>query len=111
MLDWLRFIPNYSTYNFGMLYAIKSTRLKLNIKRVDVTGLNYQNLFDSLISISKISIHNTDLYTFRDKRIPFLNTKIIPMPMTSLGAMAFGLEIDSIAIDDAVITIEEFAPT
>jgi hypothetical protein len=111
MLDSVKLIPNYSKYDFGKTFGRQVTRLKLNIKRVDVTGLNYQNLFDSLISISKISIHNTDLYTFRDKRIPFLNTKIIPMPMTSLGAMAFGLEIDSIAIDDAVITIEEFAPT
>lgn len=111
VLDSVKLIPKYDKYEFGKAFGRQVTRLKLGVKRIDVQGLNYQSLFDSVVSITALSIQQANLYTFRDKRIEFKNTKIIPMPMASLAKLPFGLEVDTIAIDDSYITIEEFAPT
>ncbi len=109
-IDSLRLIPNYDKYEFATIAGRQVSRLNLIIKRIEVEGLNYHKLFDSLVSIRKISIDHVNLHSFRDKRVPLQNKKIVPMPMTSLSELSFALEVDSIAIDDSMITVEEFAP-
>ena len=105
--DSLKLIPNYSKYEFAKKLGRQTDRVDLQVDQIEFKGLNFPDLFDSLISIDKISIHAAKLHAFRDKRVTDRNVAVIPMPMATLAKLPFGIEIDSIAIANSTITVEE----
>lgn len=107
-IDSLKLVPLYGKYEFAHVREKQVSRLNLSIRNIGITGLNFNTIFDSLISIRKIAIDAANLHSFRDKRVTFKN-KVMDMPMHALQKLSFGLEIDSITIDNTRITIEEFA--
>ncbi len=109
-IDSFVLIPNYGKYEFANELGEQTDRVDLGIDKIAVTGLNFAGLLDSTISIHKISVHTAILHVFRDKRIPDRNKSIIEMPMTALKKLPFGIRIDSIAIDNSKITVEELSP-
>ncbi len=108
-IDSFVLIPNYGKYEFAKAMGKQTDRVDLSIDKIDVNGLNFPGLLDSTISIHKISVHTAKLHAFRDKRIPDRNTSIRAMPMTTLKKLPFGINIDSIAIDNSMITVEELS--
>ena len=109
IIDSIKLIPNYGKYEFAHHWGEQTDRIDLSIGKIELKGLHYRNLFDSLISIAKISLHTANLHTFRDKRIPDGKLTIMAMPMITLGNLPVALEIDSIAITNSSIRVEELA--
>ncbi len=107
-IDSLKLIPKYGKYEFAHVHEKQVSRLNLSVQNIGISGLKFNALFDSLISIQKINIHGANLHSFRDKRVEFKNG-YIDMPMKSLEKLSLALEIDSILIDNTKITVEEFS--
>ncbi len=107
-IDSLKLIPMYGKYEFAHVKGKQMSRLDLTVRNITISGLNYNTIFDSLISIRKVAVHAANLHSFRDKRMPFKNG-VMDLPMKSLQKLKVALEIDSIAIDSTKITVEEFA--
>ncbi len=103
-------IPNYGKYEFAKAFGKQTDRVDLSIDKIDVKGLNFPGLLDSTFSMDKISVHKAILHVFRDKRIPERNKSIKSMPMTALQKLPFSFSIDSIAINNSKITVEELSP-
>ncbi len=107
-IDSLKLIPMQGKYEFAHVKGKQVSRLDLSVRNIDISGLNYNTIFDSLISIRKVAVHAANLHSFRDKRMPFKNG-LMDLPMKSLQKLKVALEIDSITIDSTKITVEEFA--
>jgi len=73
-----------------------------------VEGVQFDSLRDSTFIASKILIESFDLFSFKDKRIPFLRNYTIPLPMESFLDFTWKIRIDSIVTTNSRITIEEF---
>lgn len=107
-IDSLLLIPNYDKYEFGHKTGEQTARLNLSIPQVVIEGLQFEKLFEKSILASRIEIHSFDLYSFKDKRLPFLRKKPIPLPMESFLKLPWHISLDSLIITNSHISIEEF---
>jgi hypothetical protein len=102
-------IPNYSKFDFAHVKGEQTGRINLSIPRVTVEGIKLQEIInDTIFTASKAEITAFDLYSFKDKRVPFLRTKNIPLPIESFRQLPYLVQVDSVVIKDSRITIEEF---
>jgi hypothetical protein len=100
--------PNYPKYRFARRVGKQTDRFNAFIQKIDVDGLNYNDLMDSSFVASKIEITSGEVLAFRDKRMPFKETKHKPLPVAALKKLPFSVEVDTIKIRDSNITYEEF---
>ena len=107
-VDSVMLVPRYSKFKFARVAGKQTDRINTFIKRIDVKGLDYSQLKDSAFVASTIEIASGELSSFRDKRLPFKETKNKPLPMAALKELSFGIEVDTIKIKDTKITYEEF---
>lgn len=110
VVDSLQLIPKYAKFNFAQIAGKQIDRVNTFIKKLKVDGLQYGELRDSSLVASKIKISSGEVHSFRDKRQPFRETKVKPLPIAALRSLNFGIEIDTIEISESKITYEEFAP-
>lgn len=109
-VDSLTIIPRYPKYKFSRVAKKQIDRVNAFIPSIEITGLKFNQLRDSIFMTSKIEITSPEVYSFRDKRMPFKETKNKPLPIAALKQFDFGVEVDTIKITEAKITYEEFPP-
>jgi hypothetical protein len=109
-VDSLTLIPKYPKYKFSRVAGKQIDRVNSFIPSIEITGLKYDHLRDSVFMTSKIEIISPEVYSFRDKRMTFKETKNKPLPIAALRRFNMDVEIDTIKITDAKITYEEFPP-
>jgi hypothetical protein len=108
LLDSLIITPNYPKYKFSRVAGKQIDRINASIPRLEITGLQYDQLRDSVFIASKIEIKSPELHSFRDKRMRFKETKNKPLPVAAIKRLDFGIEVDTVQIKDAKISYEEF---
>lgn len=108
--DSLQLIPKYAKFKFAQIAGKQIDRVNTFINKLEVGGLQYSKFRDSSLVASKIKISSGEVHSFRDKRQPFRETKVKPLPIAALRNLNFGVEIDTIVISESKITYEEFAP-
>lgn len=106
----LLLVPQKTKYKFAHVAGKQIDRINLFIPKVKFSGIRYDQLRDSVFAASHIVIDSAELYSFRDKRMPFRETKNKPLPMEALKSLKLAVEIDSISITNTKITYEEFPP-
>ncbi len=107
-IDSLLLIPNYDKYEFAHKTGEQTARISLSIPNVVIKGLQFDKIFEKSIIASRLEIHSFDLYSFKDKRLPFLRKKPIPLPMESFLKLPWHISLDSLIITNSHISIEEF---
>ena len=108
IIDSVLLIPNFSKYKFAQFLGEQAGRVSISIPKVTVEGVAFDQLIDSAFVASTLVIESFDLFSFKDKRVPFLNKEVIPLPMESFIKLPWEVKIDTIQIKDSRITIEEF---
>jgi hypothetical protein len=108
-VDSLQLIPKYSKFNFAQVAGKQIDRINTFIDKIEVNGLKFDLLQDSSFVASKVRISGGEVHSFRDKRQPFRETKVKPLPIEALNDVAFGVMIDTIQIDESKVEYEEFA--
>jgi hypothetical protein len=108
IIDSILLIPNFSKYKFAQYLGEQAGRVNISIPQLLLEGVEFDKLIDSTFIASKIVFQSFDLFSFKDKRIPFLRDYNIPLPMESFLNLSWKVKIDSILIKKSRITIEEF---
>jgi len=107
-IDSILLIPNYDKYEFAHKIGEQTARLNLSVPQVIIKGLQFEKLFEKSIIATQLEIHSFDLYSFKDKRLPFLRKKPIPLPMASFLELPWLISLDTTLITNSHISIEEF---
>lgn len=107
-VDSILLIPQHPKYKFARAAGKQTDRINTFIKKIQVNGFSPSRLHDSVFVASKVQISSAEVYSFRDKRMPFREKENKPLPMQALKKLNFAIEIDSIVVDKAKITYEEF---
>jgi len=108
IIDSVLLIPNFSKYKFAQFLGEQAGRVNISIPKLILEDVAFDSLVDSTFIASKISIQSFDLFSFKDKRIPFLRDYNIPLPMESFINLSWKVRIDSILITNSRITVEEY---
>ena len=110
IIDSLALLPRYSKFKFSRVAGKQVDRLKTFIPRIEITGLQYDHFRDSTFLASKIAIISAEIFSFRDKRMPFKETENKPLPIAAIKQFDFGIEVDTLQIKNSKVTYEEFPP-
>lgn len=109
-IDSIMLIPLHSKFKFAKQAKKQIDRINVFISKVEVTGLNFDELMDRKFFASRIDIYPSEVYAFRDKRMPFKEKKRKPLPMEALRKLAVDVEVDSVILKKSKVTYEEFPP-
>ncbi len=109
-IDSIRLTPKYEKFKFAKVAGKQIDRINTFIRKIEIDGLKYDHLRDSSFVASKIKIIEGEVHSFRDKREPFKETKVKPLPIAALREVNFGVKVDTIMIQDSKVEYEEFAP-
>ncbi|MBL7875596.1 MAG: DUF748 domain-containing protein [Cyclobacteriaceae bacterium] len=109
LMDSLKIIPTYGQVEFALAKGEQVTRIDLSVPHIIFSQIDYNSLFDSILIVSRLSLVESTLHAFRDKRVPFTKKEVVPMPMHSLAKLPFKIKIDSIDIQRTTIRVEEIA--
>lgn len=97
MVEDARLIPLYSKSVYSSKIEKQSDWFDVNISSIDMTGLSAQKvLSDSMVAIRNLLLDGTDLYVYRDKRIPFPEDQIGYLPQEQIQSIPFPIAIDTI---------------
>jgi hypothetical protein len=106
--DSLLLIPNYSKYRFAQVLGEQAGRVNISIPSLTLEGVAFDKIPDSSFIVSRIVIQSPELFSFKDKRLPFLRDFTIPLPMEGFINAKWNIRIDTLQLLDALITIEEY---
>ncbi len=109
-VDSLQLIPKYSKFKFAKVAGKQIDRINTFISKIQVNGLQYAGIRDSSFVASSVKISGGEVHSFRDKREPFRETKVKPLPIAALNDIPYGVVIDTIQIDQSKVAYEEFSP-
>ena len=101
IIDSLVLLPRYSKFKFSRVAGKQVDRLKTFIPRIEITGLQYDHFRDSTFLASKIAIISAEIFSFRDKRMPFKETENKPLPIAAIKQFDFGIEVDTLQIKNS----------
>jgi hypothetical protein len=107
-MDSALLIPTQGKYEFAKQLGEQTARVEMLIPQVVLEGVKFEEIRDGMFVASKMMITSFDLSSFKDKRIPFLRTRNIPLPMMGFLKFPYHVQLDSIVIRDGTIRIEEF---
>jgi hypothetical protein len=110
-IDSALLIPNFGKYEFAHQFGEQVARINLSVPQLIVEGIHLKEILDSTFVASKVEIVSFDLHSFKDKRVPFLRTHNIPLPMESFLNIPYPITVDSLVIRNSQISIEEIAET
>jgi hypothetical protein len=107
-LDSVLLTPQYGKYEFANRLGQQRARLNISIPALLLNGWQWDEMLKESFIARTMLIQSFDLYSFKDKRLPFLRTHNIPLPMESFAKLDWVIKVDSIIINDSHITIETF---
>ncbi|MUP44539.1 hypothetical protein E0K83_02110 [Gramella sp. BOM4] len=103
----LQIIPKYSKSRHQETIEVEKDRYDLQIDSISVNNFNWSLQNDSLkIQNSLLSIHQADLYIYRDK-IPPDDNSFKPLYSRAIRNLPALIEIDSVSISDSYLKYEE----
>lgn len=108
-VDSLLLIPRYSKFDFAHKKGEQVSRMNLAIPKITIDSIDLRKLIDSTFIASRIVISSFDLHSFKDRRVPFLRKRVIPLPMESFPKIPFVVNVDSLIIHDSRVTVEEIS--
>lgn len=111
IVDSLLLIPLFGKYEFAKRLGEQRARLNVSVPKVVVNGWEWEKLVEKSVMATSLHIDRFDLYSFKDKRLPFLRTSVVPLPMESFVKLGWPIKIDSVVINNSTVTIETFPET
>lgn len=103
-MEGFQHVPRYKLYKYAKKVGIQTDRISVSTERIELSHINmpellsYQNISAGLLTVS-----NTDIEVFRDKRYPE-NTKRRPkMPHQAIKDLNFYFKLDTIKVVKANI--------
>ena len=106
-IDSFSIVPTVGKLAFGRKKGFETDRIDGTIAHMRLKGLKV-NYDDTLVISTRHLALQMALSVFRDKRLPFKQIEK-PLPIQFLQSLSFGLNIDTLEIQDSRVEYEEFA--
>jgi hypothetical protein len=103
----LKVNPEYNKLELGRKFGYQADYVEANIPEIKIINPDWAALLENKIKIRKIIVGKTDVYVFRDRRLP-RKLKDQPLPAEFLNSLPFDLRIDSLLVKPSSVTYEEF---
>lgn len=108
LIDSAELIPKYGKFEFAHHLGRQTGRISIQVPKLKMEGVQFNKIADSAFIATKITIQSFALSAFRDRRVPFLRQKNVPLPMEYFLKLPWEVKVDSIVIMDSEIAVEEF---
>jgi hypothetical protein len=108
VIDSVFLIPRHSKFRFTKVAEKQIDRVNAFIRKIEVHGIRFDSFNDSTFTATNIEIMDAEVFSFRDKRMPFKEKKNKRLPMEALRNIRLGIEVDTLRITNSKITYEEF---
>ncbi len=108
-IDSLQLIPQYPKFKFGQVHGYEIDRIDLLIPTIKMEKIAFDKLVKTgRLEAEKLVINNANMVDFRNKALPFPPNQSPPLPHIALRNMDFTLKIDTIKVNDAFISYNEY---
>ena len=108
-LDSFRYKPAVDKETFNRGIPHEKDYIQTKTGKIIVNGIDIEKLIaDSSFSASSIRIEHPWLSIYKDKHNPFDSSKYKPLPTFLLKKIKFGVEVDSLGLDDATVEYMEW---
>jgi len=107
-IDSFGFRPLAKKFDFVKMNDYQKDYPVFSTGVIKVNNFNLLKLFkDSVFMAADVSVSHPDLYIFKDKRKPFKKGIYKPLPSALLKKVNFKFDIDSLQINEGIVTYEE----
>jgi hypothetical protein len=106
-IDTLKLVPLVGKFELGEKLGRQADHVNASVNTIDISGLDVMHLQQKKFIAKTIEIKNTNVYVFRDRRLPHTRNKQ-PMPLDYLKRIPFDVNVGELNLDDADVTSEEF---
>jgi hypothetical protein len=107
-IDTFKIIPRYEKYDFCRKLGYQTDRMNAGFFQLAFSGIDFQNLLQNQeLFLGKIEAKNSYLEAFRDKRLPFPEWHLSPMPQDMIRKLPIVLSIDTVFLKNTRISYGE----
>lgn len=111
ILDSVHYRPALGRYEFLRAKGYQEDALDAFVTRIKLEGIDFDAYFaNKNLKAHVLRLEGLQMEVFRDKRIPFKEGVIKPMPQYLMENAPFDMELDSVILSDGFIRYEEFVP-
>jgi hypothetical protein len=107
LMDSLKISTQYSKFDFGRKLGHQADFVEGSFPRIEFSKLNFMQLQNKKLVADKLIIDNSNLYFFRDRRLP-RELKKQPMPNGYFKEIPLEVRINSLQLNNAFVISEEF---
>lgn len=102
--------PLVSRYNYGPAKGFQAAWLEINNKTLSFEKVDFLNLINNhYFSAQTLKVNTLNINVFKDKRIPFPEWQLRPLPQTSLRKIKFIFNVSEIILEDGFVSYQEHA--
>ena len=106
-VDSARIIPALNKFDLGKKKGHQVDYFEGSVAGIDMEKLDVKELFRKKLIADKITIHHSNIYIFRDRRLP-LKQDTKPLPVDYLKNLQLSIRVQSLAINGTNFVYEEF---
>jgi hypothetical protein len=99
--------PRIGKYEFGKKLGHQADWMQAYISKVDVIRPDFDNLLRQKLFADKINISESNIYIFRDRRLP-RPQKNIPLPVDIIKEFSLDVRVKTFELAPSVVEYEEY---
>lgn len=103
----LKVIPQLSKYAFGRKLHHQANWVQAYIPNIEIIKPQISKLFDEKLVAEKVTISNSKIYIFRDRRLP-REQKYIPLPVAFITTLPLDIRVKTFEFSSAGVAYEEY---
>lgn len=108
-IDSVVFHPSMDRDSFNRMQQWQKDYMQVVTGKIRIRNFDFDRLAsDSLYNAGQIEINRPSLHIYKDKRLPFQEGIIKPLPVDMLETIQQRIHLDSLKIIDGDLTYEEF---
>jgi hypothetical protein len=103
----LKIIPQYDKFKLGQKAGHQIDVIEATIPGIEIVKLDVLKLFEKKLIAEKILIKESNIYVFRDRRLPRLLAHQ-PLPVALLKSIPLSIRVNNVHVNHSTISYEEF---
>jgi len=105
--DSIKITTQYSKFEFGRKLGRQADYIEALIPRTEISKPDFEQLFNGKLIADKITVDNSNIYFFRDRRLP-RQLKEQPMPNDYLKDIPVEVRVNTFILTNGFALSEEF---
>ena len=108
-MDSVRLIPKYGKYQFANQLGFEKDRVEFNARLIEFKNFNFEDyILKGKVKSGLVNVNDFRAKNFRDKRLPFPESQMPPMPQQWIRDFDHYLKLDLVKLKNGYVSYEEF---